>query len=183
MKMAQEILTASQRPSFPGTVWPRSTLLMTLSCWLQVWWSLHSGIPLSVSSVTDGFDFQPRFYKGMFPEVAGCLGSCWEGSGTGWWACHDRGPGTLWHWAPCRSESHLLSHQEAPRGFSVRFSGQSHQQGTEKLLLPGAICEEDLPQARSQQESWDLWKKWWMCYLFTPWMFSQKYSTCNKVMK
>ncbi|KAB1253316.1 Zinc finger protein 157 [Camelus dromedarius] len=32
-----------------------------------------SGHGYPVSSVTNGFDFQPTFYKGMFPQDAGCL--------------------------------------------------------------------------------------------------------------
>lgn len=69
--------------SLPGTVWPRGTALMTPSCWLRVLQSWCSGMPLSVSSATDGSDCQPRFYKGTPPRGGGRLGPCPAGTGTG----------------------------------------------------------------------------------------------------
>lgn len=76
-------LSSSQTPLLSGIVWPRDIPLMILSCWPLVSQSSCSGIPLSVSSVSDGSDFQPRFYKGVFPQGAGCPGPCPGGTSTG----------------------------------------------------------------------------------------------------
>lgn len=80
----EDTRTFTELPSsLPGTVWPRGTALMTPSCWLRVLQSWCSGMPLSVSSATDGSDFQPRFYKGTPPRGGGRLGPCPAGTGTG----------------------------------------------------------------------------------------------------